>query len=270
MPTNSTQHPMGSRITDMVAPTSMMANQFGPRVFANDEIQDLMGEVFILEGLLQTVSVHVAEMRHMPRHVTGTADMQAMQVHSWFENAPGEDVVFGPLTLHDVRLRRTTIHMNLNFYSEQLPVRMSVRTYDDLGDPTDTFVVDTTMSKVALVHMVRDLPKELLAAMGSMLTEIAASYYKGKADIDAITELEIAALVRLQDDQLANRVETASRVQLTDGQGVASGSEVAVGVLAARSNAPLILNALTPVIYSWLFENSPVGEKAYSLAATTA
>jgi len=270
--TASQAHPMGSRIQDMVHTQSILANIFGPRSFTVQEIQTLASEIYVLESVLQLLSMRMAEMRLMAHRVGGPAGSSSFAPHHYLQHTPGSDLVFGPVIVKDVSFVKIITDgiptPAQSLFSSMPSVSIEIDFDYAPGSFSGVSIYSGVLSPIALIHMLRDLPIQVFTAMGSLLREVGATFYKGQADISSITPMELGSLIRLQDDQLKQRCELTSQAVLSDGTGIASGEEVARGMSLARSVSSLFLTEITPSISSWLFENSPLGMKTYTLAST--
>jgi hypothetical protein len=103
------------------------------------------------------------------------------------------------------------------------------------------------------------LPTGMYRAVGALLEELAAAYYKGTGPTDIVTANERAALVRLQDKVIKSEIESIGRVRLRDG-GTYANMSVDVTDLSIG-----VLRVVAPTISGWLFDGVPVGTPLLTL-----
>lgn len=265
-------YPMTSRVLDIAHPSSMMLSIFGPREFNNAALKLVSTELWLLDTTLSAMAQFAAEMRHGPYRLVGPADAVQSAMHGHIMADGGQTITFGRVSIPGFGLRTAHVVGALNYKAELAnPVNIAINCLVDVGNPDGSLVLRellrASVSPLVLSIALTKLPAACYNAMGSMLREIGASLYKGKADLTQLSSVERAALMRLQDDRLKNLAEKAALVVVSDGDGIAHGAAVVEATKYAEDWAMKLLRMMAPTIYAWIFSGTAPGEKAYKVAA---
>lgn len=265
-------YPMTSRVLDIAHPSSMMLSIFGPREFNNAALKLVSTELWLLDTTLSTMSQFASELRYGPYRQVGTAEAIQSAMHGHVMVDGTQTIAFGRVSIPGFGLRANHVAGVLSYKAELAnPVNIAMNCLVDVGNADGSLVsrelLRASVSPLVLSIALTKLPSACYNAMGSMLREIGASLYKGKADLTQLSSIERAALMRLQDDRLKNLAEKAALVVVSDGDGIAHGAAVVEAVKFAEDWAMKLLRMMTPTIYAWIFSGAAPGEKAYKVAA---
>lgn len=265
-------YPMTSRVLDIAHPSSMMLSIFGPREFNTAALKAVSTELWLLDSTLSAMSQFAMEMRHGPYRQVGTAEALQVAMHGHVVTAVGKTLAFGRVSIPEVALRIVNVAGRVTDYdslSQTMSIKMNCLV--DTGDANGTLepreMFRATVSPLVLSLALTKLPSSCYTAMGSMLREIGASLYKGKADLTQLSSTERAALMRLQDDRLKTLTEKAALTIISDGDGIAHGPVCVDAARLADDWAMKLLRMMTPTIYAWVFSGNAPGDKAYKVAA---
>lgn len=265
-------YPMTSRVLDIAHPSSMMLSIFGPREFNNAALKLVSTELWLLDATLSSMSQFAMEMRYGPYRQVGTAEAVQVAMHGHVMADGAQTISFGRFSIPGFGLRSGHVAGALSYKGELTnSVNITMNCLVDEGSPDGSLVprelLRASVSPLVLSIALTKLPSACYNAMGSMLREIGASLYKGKADLTQLSSVERAALMRLQDDRLKNLTEKAALVVVSDGDGIAHGAVVVEAAKLAEDWAMKLLRMMAPTIYAWIFSGAAPGEKAYKVAA---
>jgi hypothetical protein len=249
------KYPSMQRVVDMALETSVAVAVVGPRTFDADELADLMDDVRRAEGFLALLTSWVREHKtYLPALGTFRNDYTA---YNLLRKAVGTNITIGEMVITDLDIYSAV----LNVAPTDVNVGVVASTDVKFGGTT---IASITASTYAIHSFLRSLPTEVYHAMGSMLEEVASTFYKGEGPTTAITSVEIAALIRLQDKIVKSDIEAAVSTPIGCKDGVLSGPEAHAGRALARQHAEAVLRQLCPTISSWLLDLEPAGVRAYT------
>lgn len=265
-------YPMTSRVLDIAHPSSMMLSIFGPREFNNAALKLVSTELWLLDTTLSAMAQLATEMRYGPYRQVGTTEALQVAMHGHVMADSTQTIAFGRVSIPGFGLKVDHVAGALGYKSELTKtVNVTINCLVDVGNLDGSLalreMLRASVSPLVLSMALTKLPSACYNAMGSMLREIGASLYKGKADLTQLSSVERAALMRLQDDRLKNLTERAALVVVSDGDGIAHGATVVEAVKLAEDWAMKLLRMIAPTIYAWIFSGSAPGEKAYKVAA---
>lgn len=247
--------PLTSRIADIATTTSLVTNILGPRSFTAPEAVLLAEGLLKLEGLLSSLCLYVKEHRTQSEAMGTYRDGYVL----WHVLAtdPAKSIVLGDFVLEGGEM--------LSSKATTAPgdARIGVTGGYTLKYEGTTVMV-ASLSSFAAHAMLRALPAALYHAMGSLLEELAAAGYKGTIPIGTFTSNEMAAFIRLQDKILKQEIESVAGTPIASATGILYGTEAVKGAQKAREVAEQLIRTLSPEIAEWLYDEAPLGERAYS------
>lgn len=157
-------------------------------------------------------------------------------------------------------------------FSVQQKVTDAVPTVDGTQDAQSIginyageLLTNVNLSAAQLHAMLKYLPSEIYHAIGSLFEEIAAAFYKGVGDISLISQYRQQAIIRLQDKITKTRIDQAKDIAIYTTEGVVTGEDDYLGYVQARDTSHVFLQALAPNIYNWVFDQVPLGIRAYTI-----
>lgn len=254
------KYPSVNRVVDIANETSLAVNVLGPRKFTTNELVALMTDIRRMEGFLALLCSYVTEHRTAAAYPGGyKSDFIAWNLLAFDATKSitvGEFVLSGAEMVTDVNNTGIT----------DARVGAQGKFTVSFGE---TVIASFTASTYTAHAFLRNFPGEIYHAMGSLLEEIASSYYKGEGPVSAITSTEIAALIRLQDKITKGMIEQANQTPIGCLNGTLIGAHAHAGAALARANAGLAIRALAPTIASWLFDATPTGVRNYSLESAS-
>lgn len=254
------KYPCSSRVLDIADPASPLLAILGPRSFTAAELLVFANELRRLEYAINVLAQWVNAHRAMALSL-GTFKPDTV-CFNMLAADPGQTLVIGELSL-----------VGATMISRLATVAQTDATVGIVGSMTlkynNTVLAALSCSTYAAHAMLRALPSAIYHSMGSLLEEVAATYYKGRGPDGALTSIERAALIRLQDKITKIRCERAEACALSTKDGIIFGPEALAGELLADQHAPAVVRAIAPTIGAWLYDNEPTGLRAYTAAGTT-
>lgn len=265
-----------SRQTDIVAEDSPFNAMIGARILSSSDVCRLANGLLVLESVISLVAQFIDTHQNMTPAITGeshttgtnvtdgsnttvdttTTSNKDKTLYYYLDYAEGSTVDFGLFRILDSEV--------VELYVRDLPSETSVADTLAARRPV-RFMYGTSeiatldLSRYELMAFLRNLPAEVYRASGSILEELAATYYKGSADTTMVTDYERMTFMRLRDKVGKTAVELASQAKVIGPYGALGGPGAYHGQLMARDQALNVVRLAAPVVYSWIFEESALG-----------
>lgn len=247
-------YPSINRVSDIAVNDAWAIAILGPRQFTGEEVAVITSELLALESFLVSLCNFCLSVRSHQAYPGGT-DASKMVWHK-FVPSEGTNIEIGLLQLQGVALERTVAAAAPTANAEDA---IEIPLY---YDGVQIAVLNGPMAQN--VATLRALPGEVYHVMGSLLEEIAASVYKGRADATFATVPAVQSIIRLQDKIVSRLIDKSADAAIFAGDSTLSGIPETNGKLMARGISHTVLNAIAPTIHDWVLEVSPAGTKAYT------
>lgn len=248
-------YPLMQRVTDIAVVDSPALAILGPRSFSAAELLALAREIRALEAMLSMLAMYIIE------HKT-SSDLPSDEHTDYItynilatESTASIDIAGLALVGCEMIQASTNTAVADSRVGTSGPYSLS---YDSVV--LATFNVSSYVAHAFLKYV----PAEVYHAVGSMLEELAAAYYKGNGPSAAITAAERVSFIRLQDKVTKTLIEQASQTAIGSNLGLLSGADAYAGRALARQNSELIVRNLAPNIGAWLYDEIPLGVRAYN------